>query len=114
MPNKRGLKPSYSQKSFEERLNKEKMVLVVSPDQEGDSIGIAQDAKLYVSRLKKDVTHEYVLSEGRAAWLQVIKGSISVNDVEITAGDGLAVIDEKALRFKSLHDAEFMLFDLKS
>lgn len=114
MPDKRGLKPSYSQKSFEEQLNKEKLVLVVSPNQEADSIGIAQDAKLYVSRLKKDDMLEHSLSVGRAAWIQVIKGSVSVNDVEITAGDGLAVVDEKTLRFKSLHDAEFMLFDLKS
>lgn len=114
MPNKKGLAPSYSQKSFEEQLKQEKMVLVVSPNPNDGVIEIAQDAKLYVSRLKTKDSYDYSLKKGRSAWLQLIKGRLTVNNLELSIGDGLAVVDEEKLEIKSLNDAEFILFDLKS
>ncbi|MEZ4816213.1 MAG: pirin family protein [Bdellovibrionota bacterium] len=111
-PNKKGLTPSYQQKSFEEQLNTEKLVLVVSPDAELGSLSISQDAKLYVSRLKADDSLDYQLGQGRVAWLQMVKGELKVNSLELSVGDGLAVRDEELLSVVAQKDSEFLLFDL--
>ncbi|MCA9107560.1 MAG: pirin family protein, partial [Planctomycetales bacterium] len=42
----------------------------------------------------------------------VLKGRIQVHDLELDAGDGLAVSDEPSLLLKSVESAELMLFDL--
>jgi redox-sensitive bicupin YhaK (pirin superfamily) len=112
MPNERGGKPSYGQKSFEEALNTQKMVLVVSGDARDGSIGIKQDADLYISRLKNGDDVEFQLRPKRGAWIQVVKGEISVNDAEISKGDALAIESGELLTIKALVDSEFLLFDL--
>lgn len=111
--NKKGLTPSYAQKSFEEQLNKEKIVLVVSPNSEKGSIGIAQDARLYISRLKALEKVEHGIELGRSVWVQMVKGKISINEMELTTGDGLAVNQESLLNISALEDAEFLVFDVK-
>ena len=53
------------------------------------------------------------LPPGRNAWVQVVKGSLEVNGVELTEGDGLAVAEEDALEFKGIADSEILVFDLQ-
>jgi redox-sensitive bicupin YhaK (pirin superfamily) len=111
-PKSRGGTPGYGQKSFEADLNSKKMVLVVSEDARDGSIGIKQDADLYISRLKNGEQNEFKLRPTRGAWIQVIKGQIKVNDKELSAGDAASFEDEDLLKFAALEDSEFMLFDL--
>ncbi len=113
-PSQKGLTPSYQQKSFDAELNKEKLVLVVSPNSENGSISIAQDAKLYISRLKAGDKIEHRVEPERSVWVQMVKGKMTVNGTELETGDGLAVKQENMLSFASLQDTEFLLFDLKS
>ncbi|HRO66555.1 MAG TPA: pirin family protein [Pseudobdellovibrionaceae bacterium] len=51
LPKRKGIEPGYGQKSFEEELKTKKLVLVVSEDAREGSIGINQDADVYLSRL---------------------------------------------------------------
>ena len=112
MPNQRGGAPGYGQKSFEKELNSKKMVLVISQDEREGSIGIKQDADLYLSRLKANDRIEFQLRPTRGAWIQVIKGAIDVNGEKISAGDALSFEDQELLKFQALEDSELMLFDL--
>lgn len=111
-PNKMGVAPGYGQKSFEEDLNSKKMVLVVSQDARDGSIGIKQDADLYISRLKKDDFVDFKLRANRGAWVQVVKGQLNVNGKELSTGDALSFENEELLTLKALDNSEFMLFDL--
>ena len=45
-------------------------------------------------------------------WLQVARGEISVNGIALTAGDGVAITDEKQLQLATDKGAEILLFDL--
>jgi quercetin 2,3-dioxygenase len=112
MPKSRGGNPGYGQKSFEKDLNSKKLVLVVSEDAREGSIGIKQDADLYISRLKKDEDLEFKLRPQRGAWVQVVKGRLSVNGKEIVTGDAVSFESEELLNIKSLDQSEFLLFDL--
>jgi redox-sensitive bicupin YhaK (pirin superfamily) len=112
MPKTRGGSPGYGQKSFEKELNEKKLVLTISESGRDGSIAIKQDADMYVSRLKDGDETEFELRPGRGAWVQVVRGSVSVDGETIAAGDALAIDDSGTLKFKAIGSSEFILFDL--
>lgn len=111
-PNKLGLAPSYGQKSFEDALNSQKMVLAISGDGREGSIQILQDAEMFISRPKKDDEIEYVLRKNRGAWIQIVSGEVDINGKQLFAGDALAIDEAGTLKMKALEKSEFLLFDL--
>jgi redox-sensitive bicupin YhaK (pirin superfamily) len=112
LPEKKGLEPSYEQKSFAAEEKQGKLRLIASPDAQDGSVKINQDARLYVSLLKpgEEVAHDF--GKNRHGWLQVAKGSVEVNGKFLTAGDGAAISDEQKIAFKAEEDSEVLLFDL--
>lgn len=112
MPNKRGGSPGYGQKSFEEALQSEKMVLVVSENGRDGSIDIKQDADIYATRLSAGKDVDFKVRPGRGVWVQVVKGNLNINGVDINTGDGVSIQEEDTLKIKSLDQSEFLLFDM--
>src|SRR3954451_19859229 len=106
LPEKRGIAPSYEQKTFGRKEKLNRLRLVASPDASDGSVLIHQDAKLYGSILEsgKSISHE--LATGRHAWLQVIEGALTVNGRSLKAGDGAAISDESKLEITSTGDTE--------
>lgn len=112
MPDKTGYTPTYGQKSFASALEKGGLVLTVSNDGRDGSIKINQDAELYVGRFKKGAESELKLGSDRKAWVQVVKGSIRVNDEQLESSDGAAFAEEEALNLRADSDAEVLIFNL--
>jgi redox-sensitive bicupin YhaK (pirin superfamily) len=112
LPERKGLQPSYEQKAFAKQERQGSLRLVASPTGEHGSLTICQDARLYLSTLQAGETVAHVLKPGRHAWLQVLRGRVTLDDHPIAAGDGTAVSDEERLEIMGLNDAEVMLFDL--
>ena len=112
LPEKKGLEPTYEQKSFPAEEKQGKLRLIASPDAKDGSVKINQDARLYVTLLKpgEEVSHDF--GKNRHGWLQVAKGSVEVNGNFLTAGDGAAISDEPRVEFKAEEDSEVLLFDL--
>lgn len=114
LPEKEDLDPGYEQKLFAPEEKTGKLRLVASRRGTDGSVTINQDVNLYASILRRsgEVSHE--LAEGRHAWVQLISGSLDVNDEVLDAGDGAAISEESTLNIKALDDnSEFLLFDLK-
>ncbi|HEY7328319.1 MAG TPA: pirin family protein [Gemmataceae bacterium] len=112
LPERTGLSPSYSQKAFSEEERRATFRLVASPTGEQGSLTIRQDARIYLSTLQDGETVTHTLTPGRHAWLQVLRGQVTLNDQLLTEGDGAAVSEEDKLEIKSRGDCEVMLFDL--
>jgi quercetin 2,3-dioxygenase len=114
LPERQDLKPSYEQKTVAaaERMNR--LRLIASPDGRDDSVTIHQQADVFAALLGpgKKVQHE--LPAGRIAWLQVIRGEITLNGNALNAGDGAAVENELRLELTAQTDTELLLFDLKA
>jgi redox-sensitive bicupin YhaK (pirin superfamily) len=111
LPNESGLEPGYEQKYFgDERRGT--LRLVASPDGADGSVEIAQDVRMYASVLAdgEEVTH--ALAEGRHAWLQVVRGNMTVNGVELGEGDGVSFDEATDIAIASSGDSELILFDL--
>lgn len=111
-PERKGIEPSYEQKRFPEEDRHNQLQLVASRNAEHGSLLIHQDARIYLSSVDagKAITHE--LPEGRYAWLQVLRGSVSLNGVSLDTSDGAAVSEETHLTIQANSNAEIMLFDL--
>jgi quercetin 2,3-dioxygenase len=112
MPNQRGVTPSYEQRNFSDSERAGRLRLVASPDGADGSLTIHQDARLYLGTLAAGQNVVHAIAQGRAAWVQVLRGRAALNGQALAAGDGAAVTDEKELRIQSQADAEIMLFDL--
>jgi len=112
-PDRDGYAPRYGQKRFERADKLDRLRLVVSPDGADGSIAIRQDAKLYASVLEGGKSASLDLAKGRHAWVQVVRGDLSVNGQKLSAGDGLASSDETRLDFTAgPGETEFLAFDL--
>lgn len=112
LPKAKGGTPGYGQKSFETELNTKKLVHVISQDGRDGSISINQDADLYISRLKAQDELDFKLRESRGAWIQVVKGDLTINGQSVKAGDALSFEKAETIQFKASADSEFLLFDL--
>ena len=112
MPNARNLAPGYEQKLFSEEERQGKLRLIASPDGSEGSVKINQDARLYASIVEPDTKLTHGLNENRYAWLQVARGSVSVNDVELNQGDGAGINREDTLVISAKDRAELLIFDL--
>lgn len=111
-PEKKGLEPSYEQKEFSKDARKNQLQLVASPDGDADSLRIHQDARIYLADLNSEHQLRYAIPAKRYAWLQVLRGSVTVNDLPLNTSDGLAVSEESSINIQASGDTELMLFDL--
>jgi redox-sensitive bicupin YhaK (pirin superfamily) len=111
-PRAKGLEPRYDQRFFPEEERTDALRLVVSPDGADDSLVIGQDARLYVGALSAGAEASLPLGSGRAAWVHVARGRVSVGDVELGPGDGAAVTDAAELAFTGREPADLVVWDL--
>jgi redox-sensitive bicupin YhaK (pirin superfamily) len=111
-PERRGLVPSYDQRAFPLAERQGKLRLVASPDGRDGSLSINQDAEVYLTTLDAgdQVTHS--LAAGRHAWIQVLRGGVKLNNVDLLVSDGAAVSEESVLSVRASQPSEVMLFDL--
>jgi redox-sensitive bicupin YhaK (pirin superfamily) len=52
------------------------------------------------------------LASGRHAWLQVLRGTVNLNNNDLSTSDGVAISNETKLALTATSPAELMLFDL--
>jgi redox-sensitive bicupin YhaK (pirin superfamily) len=111
-PERDGLEPSYEQKRFDEAGRHNRLQLVASPNADDGSLRIHQDARVYLSNVDDGQTVRHELARGRHAWLQVLRGSVSLNGEALQTSDGAAVSDQSQITITGNGPAEVMLFDL--
>ncbi len=111
-PDKKNYAPAYDQKHFSVDDKRGKLRLVVSPDGRDGSVKIRQDNELYATVLGAGETVKHALKADRHAYVQVAKGSVTLNGTTLETGDGAAVSAEKSLELTGLNEAEVLLFDL--
>jgi redox-sensitive bicupin YhaK (pirin superfamily) len=112
LPEQVGLPPSYEQRAFPVAEKQGKLRLVASRDGREGSVTIHQAVDLYTSVLAAGevVTHRFTPS--RHAWVQVARGTVTLNDTALSAGDGAAVSEETRLIVTAKDQAEVLLFDM--
>jgi redox-sensitive bicupin YhaK (pirin superfamily) len=113
LPEKRGLTPSYTEWHPKPESESDPKVLVISPDGRDDSATIHQDAEIYRIRLQPGEAVQHHLRPGRGLWLQVMRGSLTLDGEALTAGDGASSEDEGEFEIRAIEATEALLFDLQ-
>ena len=112
LPNAENLQPGYEQKAFSEEQRRGQLRLIASNDGRDDSVRLNQDVSLFASILSDGDQVERVMDAARYAWIQVARGSITVNGENANQGDGIVVVAEPSLKIRAQEPAEVLLFDL--
>ncbi|MDJ0679565.1 MAG: pirin family protein [Xenococcaceae cyanobacterium MO_167.B52] len=113
VPETNGITPSYEQKNFSLAEKQGKLKLVASPDGRDNTVTIHQDASLYVAVLNKEEKVTYNPNSNRSVWIQIARGSATINGKALNTGDGAAITEEQAIEIiATSDDTEILLFDL--
>ena len=107
-----GLSTSEEQSRFSAAERRGGLRLVASPDGRRRSLRLHLDVRIYSAMLDsgKHVVHE--LPRRHSAWLHVVEGQITMDDLLLTSGDGVAVTADWAVSFTALEETEILLVDL--
>ncbi|HLU38129.1 MAG TPA: pirin family protein [Planctomycetota bacterium] len=111
-PRSNNLAPRYEQRRVEDfvpgRLHR-----ISGPPGSGAVTTIHADASVWAGRLDAGDGVAHAVEPGRGAWLQVARGKVTANGVELGAGDGASTEHPGELRIEALADgSEVLVFDL--
>jgi len=112
LPNAPSLRPGYEQKTFTDAEKRGQLRLIAANDGRDGSVTLNQDVALYASVLApgSEVVHQ--LATNRNAWIQVARGTVTINGRELNQGDGAAITAESAITIAGREESEVLLFDL--
>jgi redox-sensitive bicupin YhaK (pirin superfamily) len=112
LPERDGLEPSYEQKNFPDAEKRGRLRLIGSRDGRDGSVTIHQGVDLYAALVGDGERIRYALAEGRKGWVQLARGSASLNDRQLGPGDGVAIEGPVEIDVAATSDAEILLFDM--
>lgn len=113
-PSEVGLDRAHEQERFTAAQRHNVLCVVASPDGRKGSLLVHQDALIYSSIL--DPGHHLVheLLSGRGAWLHILYGEATLNDIILAQGDGAGVANEPAVSLTVQENTELLLVDVNS
>ena len=109
-PDKSAHVPGYSQKNFAQSQRHNRLQLLASGDGREGSVAMHQDASLYAASLDGGASISHAFGPGRHGWMQVTRGEIQVNGVDLKAGEGASISGERQMTLAG--NADVLLFDL--
>jgi hypothetical protein len=112
MPDRMGGAASYEQKAYAPGEKRGKLRLVASPDGAEGSVTIQQQARMFAGLFDGEESATHPLASGRIAYVHVARGSVSVNGVQLRAGDAAKIENESGVEIDAGNGAEVLLFDL--
>lgn len=112
LPRRRGLEPGYEERSFASSSKRGRLLRIVSGGGREGALSIHQDAEIFASVLAPGEEVAHPLARGRAAWVQLARGAVTLNGTPLEAGDGAAITGEPSARVAAVELSELLLFDL--
>ena len=112
-PRSKGLLPRYEQRFFPPQDVRDRLCRVAGPMGRADqALSIEQDVHVYTASLNSGTSISYTLQGGRAAWLQVVRGSVQLEAYTLGVGDACSVEDRSSFEVSAIGPSQIVLFDL--
>ncbi len=87
--------------------------MVVSPEENSDTLWINQDARLSLGNFKKDFATSYeVHNNGNGIYVFVIEGEVSIDDQVLSRRDGVGIGQSEKIKIKANSDAEILVIEV--
>jgi len=111
-PASQGIEPGYEEKRFAAEEKRGRLRLIASPDRADGSVLIHQDARVYAGLFDGAEQARLDVKGKRRIYVHVARGAVEVNDVDLDAGDAVALTDTATLTLSKGREAEVLVFDL--
>jgi len=114
-PREKGLKPRYDQELFENQFLDNKLVTLVTPDnnQADDTLWIHQDAYISALKLLKDSDFTYKIRiPGNGVFIFVIEGKLLVEGKQLNSRDAIAISDTESIQMKSIDESKLLFIEI--
>ncbi len=105
--------PRYAEKALGRSAKRNELTLVFADEPRDGAVEIRADADIYFGQLDAGKRLLHHVSKGRAQWLHVVTGEVSVSGESLKSGDGAAFDNFMTLEITADSDAQFLLFDLR-
>jgi len=112
LPERPGIAPSYEQKTFGDQEKRDTLRLIASHDGRDGSVTIHQDVEIYAAVLGPGKSVRLPLRPEHHAWVQVARGSVTLNGIPLQESDGGAVSGEAEIELIAGETAETLVFSL--
>ncbi len=114
-PRENGITPSYAKKPLQASAYTNQLACVLSPDGEGGSLVVQQEAYLYycLSDTNKALSHQ-THQQSHNVFIYVIEGQVSINGRPLTKGDGYGILACESITLDMVPNTEMLLFELGS
>ncbi len=113
IPDERGGPPSWGSRPFPKEDRSGRFVALASGiTGDDDALPIRANARVMGATLRQGESTEYQFDPERRAYLVSASGRVSINGVELAAGDGAAIRDESVIRVTATDTAELVLVDV--
>jgi hypothetical protein len=112
-PKEFNIKPGYEQKSI--RIKNNELIKIISNDHKLNLIKINQDVEFFLAYLDKMIKINHILKKDSDVYLFVIKGSISLNNINNTDlfhGDSAEITFAKNLVISSKEKSAILLIEM--
>lgn len=113
LPNVTGESPRYETQQISRADKDGNLHLFLSADGRNGSMHIKANADIYAATLHDAQQIDFTLRDGRRSWIQVARGTLTVNGQVLSQGDGLAINESGHVRLTDGDHAEIILFDLE-
>ncbi len=113
LPNKKGLTPSYEQKTIDFLKEKNELIPLVSGQKVlEDVVFINSNSTIYYANLEDGKEIDFKTFPIRKGLLYVTSGELFVNGMQVQKNDQVRSADVDAIRIKAAGDSSFILIDL--
>ncbi len=112
LPERNNITPGYEEKHFAQAKKQDRWCLVASRDGREGSLVIHQDVALYATCMSKGAHLSYAVKNERSLYVQLARGSITLNGEALHAGDAAAIDAQQTIELVADEAAELLLFDL--
>ncbi|AZV79898.1 pirin family protein [Parasedimentitalea marina] len=113
IPDETGLSPSYQQRPIDLIATKNTLHPIACGRGSDGTVKLHSDTTLLMAGLTDGASVHYQFEPGRAGFLQVVSGLISIDGNQFKAGDGLQFESTGHCSVDAEEDATVLLFDLK-
>lgn len=112
LPDRQGLAPRYDQAAFGEADLRNRLCLIAAGEGGAGAVRLCQDVRVFAARLDAGSSVRPTLAPGRAGYLHVATGRLSLQGGELQAGDGARVEGEAGFEVHAQSPTELLVFDL--
>jgi len=113
LPKEMDIEPGYDQKKFNAEERKNKFQLIVSPNGEGDSVSLNQEAYFSLVDIEKEQSIDYPLHQAESGvYVFVLDGSLKFSDSLLETRDGAEVTGISQLSFTAIENTQLLCIEI--